>query len=139
MSILGSVADMSTWEDRMAARAAERAAGRSAAEAAEREGRRASGEPGNVGVPGHKDHHWHVKSNYTICSCGELIGGAFTVALDQRWWSDDPAERAAVEREEADFQAWITCRYCGQVGVIADDDFGVWPPRTLNSAQERGR
>ena len=77
---------------------------------------------------GHEGHHRHAKNNYTICSCGEVTGGVSTIAFDPRWWSDDPAERAAVEREEADFQAWISCHVCGMPGVVAEDVFGVWPP-----------
>lgn len=114
---------MSTWEERMAIRHAERAARRRAAEPPE--------PPEPDMPPGHEGHHWHVKGSGTICSCGELVGGVFSWTPDPRIWSDDPAEVAAVEREESDFQAWICCHICGEHGVVADDVFGIWPPRTL--------
>jgi hypothetical protein len=92
-------------------------------------------EPGEMSI--HEEHtaaghHWHVESNWTVCSCGDpRTTGVFTVSVDSRYWSEDPAELAAVQREEADFEAWISCMHCGKRGVIADDVFGVWPPRTL--------
>ena len=102
-----------------------------AARTAERAARRKAEEPPEPDMPtGHEGHHYHVRGNGIDCSCGK-IGGCFSFVPDPRTWSDDPAERAAVEREEADFQAWISCRICGAAGVIAEEDFGAWPPRTL--------
>jgi hypothetical protein len=103
-----------------------------AARAAERERRKASAapEPPEPCMPsGHEGHHWHVQGNGMICSCGHLAGGVFSYMPDPRFWSDDPAERAQAEREETDWQAWISCRICGAPGVTAEDV--SWPPRTL--------
>lgn len=109
-----------------------------AAEAAERERRIAQGLPEPVEYPGHEAHHWHVRhgANYRTCSCGEFVpSGCWSVALDDaRYWSDDPAEAAQARREDDDFRAWVTCCYCGETGVTADDVLGTWPPRRL----ERG-
>lgn len=119
---------MSTWEDRMAARAAERAARRTAAEEAEREAARQARGYDDVGLPGHEGHHMHVDGSAFICSCGHALG-CFSFVPDPRCWSDDPAERAALEREEADWRAWIRCWICGMPGVTAEDV--SWPPRTI--------
>jgi hypothetical protein len=113
---------MSSWEDRMAARTAAREAARHPAPRPEADW-----------PAGHEGHHEHVQGNGIICSCGECLG-VFTVALDPRFWSGDPAERAAAAREHTDFQAWISCRHCGRRGVVAAEDFGTWPPRTLAPA-----
>lgn len=127
----------STWEDRMAARAAERAAREKAqaeaAEAAGRERRIAEGLPEPTSWPGHEAHHLHVRAgaNYRTCSCGEDEPGCWTVADDARYWSDDPAQVAQAQREDDDFRAWVTCCYCGETGVTADDVLGVWPPGRL--------
>jgi len=108
----------------MAARAKQRAAGRAAAEAAEEQCADAAE------APRHEGHHRHAEHNWFICSCGDPeTVGVFTVTVDLRYWSDDPAERAQARREEDDFNAWISCRHCGRQGVIAGDVFGVWPPR----------
>lgn len=117
---------MSTWEDRMAARAAERAARRKAEEAGEL--------PEAMDRPGHEGHHWHVRygANYRTCSCGETDAGCWTVVPDERCWSDDPAEVAQMRREDEDFQAWVTCLHCGETGVTADDVMGTWPPRKVH-------
>ena len=135
---------MSSWEDRMAGRAAERAAPRKAeaarqqaeaeaAEVAERERRRTEGLPEPVDYPGHETHHWHVRYGICCqtCSCGELAGGFWSFVPDDRCWSDDPAEVARMRREDDDFRAWVTCCYCGETGVTAYDVFGTWPPRKL--------
>ena len=111
---------MSSWEERMALRTAERTARRKAAEA-----------EAETGLPGHEGHHAHVQGNGLICSCGEIGLGCFSFVPDGRWWSDDPAERAAVEREEADWQAWISCWICGEPGVTAAEGLS-WPPRTIS-------
>jgi hypothetical protein len=111
----------------MAARAAERAArqkaeARAAGVAAE-ERRRA----------GHEAHHLHVRygMNYRTCSCGEDEFGCWTIAIDDRYWSGDPAEVAQARREDDDFRAWVTCCYCGEAGVAADDVMDTWPPQPL--------
>ena len=117
----------------MAARAAQRATRqRQAEEAAETARRQAILAAGfDPDMPeGHESHHWHCQGNGYVCSCGQLHGGIWSWAPDARWSSDDPAERAQVEREEADWQAWITCHICGMPGVTADDV--TWPPRTLS-------
>jgi hypothetical protein len=102
-----------------------------AARAAERAERRRAAEPPEPDMPtGHEGHHNHVRGNGIDCSCGE-VGGCFSFAPDPRYWSDDPAEVAAVRREEDDYAAWISCRICGERGVVAEEDWGTWPPRTL--------
>jgi hypothetical protein len=109
----------------MAARAAERTACRKAAEPP------VPPEPDMP--PGHEGHHRHVRwLNGIDCSCGQALG-CFSVVPDPRYWSDDPAVRAQAGREEVDFAAWLTCRLCGAHGVMADEDFGVWPPRNLTA------
>ena len=122
----------------MAARAAERTAQRKAAEAAAEEAARqallAAGLDPDM-PEGHQAHHWHIPAgaNYMVCSCGESnFDGCWSIAADGRWWSDDPAERAQVEREEADWRAWISCRICGEQGVTAADV--SWPPRTIGAS-----
>jgi len=61
-------------------------------------------EIGDPDMPaGHRSHHQHVDGNAFVCSCGQ-IRGVFTVALDERYWSGDPAE---VEAARRDHQAYI--------------------------------
>ena len=127
----------STWEDRMAARAAGRAARQEAeaeaAEVAERDRRTAEGLPEPVGYPGHEGHHWHVRygANYQTCSCGGFVpSGCWTAGYVSL--PEDPAEAAQAQREEDDYRAWVTCRYCCETGVTADDVLGVWPPRKVH-------
>lgn len=115
----------STWEDRMAARAAERAA------------RRKVEEPPEAPAPGHEGHHGHIQGNGVMCSCGACFG-CFSFAPDPRYWSDDLAEREQAAREDADFEAWISCRICGQRGVVYEGDFGVWPPRRMEETSPAG-
>jgi hypothetical protein len=113
----------------MAAKAAKHAAQRKAAEkAAEAAVREARGGYDETGLPGHEGHHIHVQGSMLICSCGTGLG-CFSFIPDPRIWSDDPAVRAAAEREEADWRAWISCWICGQPGVTANDV--SWPPRTI--------
>ncbi len=105
-----------------------------AVRAAERAARRKAEEPPEPDMPpGHEGHHSHVPFgyNFTVCSCGVADGGCWSFVPDSRCWSEDPAVRAQLAREEADFEAWLTCRICGQEGVMAAEDFGIWPPRTL--------
>lgn len=128
---------MSSWEDRMAAKAAVR---REAAEAAEREREKARRrEIIAAGLDpdmpeGHEAHHWHTRGNTHQCSCGQLPGGIWSFIPDARLWSDDPAERAQAEREEADWLAWISCYTCGEPGVTAQDV--TWPPRRIGEDGE---
>ena len=72
-------------------------------------------------------HHWHAYVNYTICSCG-TPGGVWTVSVDPRYWSDDPAEQEQAQREDRDFQAWLECDICGQRGTM-NDEHTAWPPQ----------
>ena len=92
---------MSTWEERMAASAAERR------EAAEAEQRRLDEENDP-----HRDHHTHLNGTMVQCSCGENFG-ITCVAL--------PPEIAEMSPEEA--QAWwhenVRCEICGQPDVWA--------------------
>jgi len=79
-------------------------------------------------LPGHRGHHLHWEWGATVCSCGKLMGVA-CIAIDPRYFSDDPAEVAAAEREDEDFRAWVTCCICGRTGVQAN---GLgWPPEPL--------
>jgi hypothetical protein len=104
---------MISWEERMAARAA---------------ARRAAEPPEPSEPSGHEGHHGHYDGNLSVCSCGH-VWGCFSFVPDPRCWSDDPAERDQLEREETDWRAWISCYKCGAPGVTADDV--SWPPRTL--------
>jgi len=77
----------------MAARANQRAAGRAAAEAAEEQCADAAE------APRHEGHHRHAEHNCFICSCGDPeTVGVFSVAVDPRYWSDDPASTAGALR-----------------------------------------
>lgn len=107
-----------------------------AARAAVRERRRAAERdaqyPQPPAIPGHEDHHTHANmSGGVVCSCGLFLGQACIVP-DSRFWSEDPAEVEQARREDEDFRAWVTCRVCGQTGVVLDDDFGAWPPRRIS-------
>jgi hypothetical protein len=55
--------------------------------------------------------------------------------LSPGWPGDDPAEQERIRRENADYDAWISCRICGKQGVIFAQDFGTWPPATLPVAE----
>jgi hypothetical protein len=120
---------VSTWEERMAARS--RAKGRTWQQQEQQRWEAASQAEDAEFARRHGGHHSHVRGNVVLCSCGEVFG-CFSFAPDPRLWSDDPAECAQARREEDDFQAWIICRTCGERGVIAAEDFGTWPPRTIS-------
>jgi hypothetical protein len=103
----------------MAVRATERAARRKAAEP----------EPEAGHPDGTREHHQHVDGCMLICSCGDPgTIGVFSFVPE---WPEDPAEMARISRENADFLAWLECRYCGKRGVQAGDTFGTWPPESL--------
>jgi hypothetical protein len=74
-------------------------------------------------LPGHYGHHMHIEGNGIVCSCGQIMGN-FTIAIDPRYWSDDPAEKAQARREDEDWYAWVTCSVCGRKGVQYEGDFG---------------
>jgi hypothetical protein len=104
-----------SWEQRMSQRAAERA-------------RLAPPEPDSLSPRDEHiaaGHHWHfVPMNGIDCSCGE-IGGCFSYVPDERWWSADPSQVAAVAAEE---QLWIeslSCSICGRPGVQWEQDWGA--------------
>lgn len=89
---------MSTWEERMSARAA---AKREAAEA-ERRQLEEENDP-------HRDHHVHLAGTAVVCSCGEFRGLA-CVAF--------PPELAdATEAEARNYWESLTCGTCGARGV----------------------
>ena len=100
---------MSTWEERMSARHAQRQRDRP---------------PDPVpDLKGHEGHHGHISWGSIQCSCGEMLG-LICYVLDQRYFSVDPELVAAARREDADFDAWVTCSVCGRTGVQYQGDFG---------------
>jgi hypothetical protein len=105
------------WESRMAQRAAQR----SMAEPIEPVQACQIGDPD---MPdGHRGHHKHVIGNGIVCSCGETFG-IFSFVPDPRTWSDDSAERAALERETREWRESISCSICGERGLMAEQDWG---------------
>jgi hypothetical protein len=82
-------------------------------------------EPCEIEPPGpHPGHHTHVEGNATVCSCG-TVWGCFSFVPDPRYWSDDPAEVAAAQREHQEYVDSISCAICGKRGVIAERDWGA--------------
>lgn len=97
----------STWEARMAARAAARAS------AGPLEPIQAC-QIGDPDLPDdHRGHHRHVLINSTLCSCGADLGdGCWSVALPD--WT---------EQQWADWEATRRCSICGAAGVVAWQDY----------------
>lgn len=83
------------------------------------------GQPCEIEPPGpHDGHHMHIDGNAVICSCGQ-VGGCFSFIPDARFWSDDPAEVEAANREYQEYVDSISCAICGKRGVVAERDWGV--------------
>jgi hypothetical protein len=82
-------------------------------------------ETGDPDMPdGHQGHHMHVEGNMFICSCGTGMG-VFSFVPDPRFWSDDPAEVEAANREMQEWFESISCSVCHKPGVQAERDWGV--------------
>ena len=100
---------MSTWEERMSARHAQRQRDRIPDPLPD--------------LAGHEGHHGHMAHGSIECSCGEMLG-VICYVIDGRYFSNDPALIAQARREEEDFDAWVTCSVCGKTGVQYQGDFG---------------
>lgn len=108
---------MSTWQDKLAALADER-----------RSADRATANPHHIEratePSAHEGHHTHVEGNGFVCSCGQMFG-IFSFVPDPRFWSDDPAEVEAAQREHQEYVDSISCSICGKPGVVAGQDWGT--------------
>lgn len=109
---------MSNWEERLARLAGER----HDAERARANPRH--GPHDEPGVGAHEGHHTHVAGNGFVCSCGQFWG-LFSFVPDPRYWSSDPAEVEAAQREHQEYVDSISCSVCGMRGVVAEQDWGA--------------